>query len=92
MKILIATSACPQSEESFKGVCKGLRDEAIDRQVEIVGGIIWCPGYGCCNVSFEVEGEESQIERFANAITLALMPAKWTTTGDDIPEIDTWIK
>jgi hypothetical protein len=40
------------------------------------------PGPGCSNLAILIE----ENERFINMLTMALMPAQWTTTNDDMPE------
>lgn len=90
MKILIATSAWPKSRESFDEICKTFRIEAFEEGVNLVGGILWTRGPACSNLAFELQGDEEIIKKLANKITMALMPSRWTTTKDEIPEVDTW--
>jgi len=90
MKYLIATATSPDSESGFNAICENIRGAAGEADISVVGGILWTPGPGCHNVAFELQGDESACERFVGQITMALMPSKWSTTGDNIPEIDTW--
>jgi hypothetical protein len=54
----------------------------------IIHNILWTDGAGCSNLAMSVEGEEADFEMLANGLTMALMPSKWSTTGDTIPEGD----
>ena len=40
-------------------------------------------GPGCCNLGFTLERPDEQL---VNLITMALMPAKWSTTPDQLRE------
>lgn len=90
MKVLIATSKWPKSKENFTQLCEILRAEATNSGLSIERGILWTAGPGCSNLAFKLTGDEDESERFANQITMAMMPSKWTTTGDELPEEDTW--
>ena len=87
---IIATATKPLGEDNFKFICRMLRERAKEGNLEITSGIIWTPGPGCNNVAFQVTGDEKEAEKFLNAITMALMPAKWGTTADAVPSEDTW--
>lgn len=76
MKYLVAFAGRPKP--NF--VAEVVRLAALDG-VEILGALV-VPGPGCYNLAYEVEGEN---ERFANTLTMALMPAQWSTTADDVP-------
>lgn len=49
-------------------------------------GMVVAPGPGCTNIALRVTGDEEEIERYANAVTMVLMPARWGTTADAIPD------
>ena len=87
---LIATSGIPKSQESFDSMCKNFRGAAKEGGLEITSGIIWTDGFGCSNVAFEVTGDTTEAERLLDAITMALMPARWSNTADKCPDVDTW--
>jgi len=91
MKVLIATSTIPKSEENFKEICALIRRAAIEENLTVVEGILWTMGPGCTNLAFEIIGDEEMAETFAKSVTMALMPSKWTTTKDELPTTDTWI-
>jgi len=89
MKLLIATAIGPKSAKNFGLMCKLIREAAKDNGIEIKGGIYWTYGQGCCNVAMELVGDEEKKKKFADMLTMGLMPAKWGTTYDDIPAEDT---
>jgi hypothetical protein len=89
MKIIIATTKVPLTIEKFTSFCASLRDAAHDRKLTINKGIIFTEGPGCANLAMELIGNNEDIEKFANGLTMALMPSKWGTTQDAMPEIDT---
>lgn len=92
-KYLIATATKPKGDDNFKELCGLIRSSAEEHELlKVTGGITWVPGPGCNNLAFEIEGDEAEAEKFVSALTMALMPAKWTTTSDEIPEQDTWVK
>ena len=84
MKALIATTRVPKD---FEAMCSAIRKCAEIVDCRIVSGIMWVPGSGCSNVAFEVKGDNA--ERFVDSLCMALMPAKWSLTTEDIPLIDT---
>jgi len=75
-KYLIAFSGKPNDK-----FLDQLRIIAKDAGVDLRGAIVR-PGPGCYNMGLLMESNE----RFVNTLALALMPAKWSTTADDIPE------
>lgn len=92
MKLLIATSAAPKDQAGFDKTCAIIRESLSEEtpHMHVTGGILWTPGPGCSNLALELEGGTTEEqERFAHMLTMALMPAKWTTTKDPIPEVDT---
>jgi hypothetical protein len=54
---------------------------AKEEGVEIIGARM-APGPGCCNIGLRMEENEA----FINALTVALMPAKWSCTVDVIED------
>lgn len=76
VKYLIAFSAKPKP-----GFIRNLIDFAESEGVHIQGAL-GRPGPRCYNLGLLLPQEN---EPFINALTLALMPARWTTTQDDIP-------
>ncbi len=89
MRILIATATAPKDHESFANMCKSMRDSVADSPITIPPGIYWTSGRGCSNLAFDVIGPDDEAEKFANAMTLAMMPSKWATTSDELPDEDT---
>lgn len=75
MKYLIAFGKRPNPGFMATLVQLAANDGVAIRAMTIV------PGPGCNNLAFELDGEN---EAFASALTMALMPAKWTTTEDPI--------
>lgn len=90
MRVLIATAMRP-TPESFGPFCESLRVAAGERGLQIPEGILFTGGKnGAANLAFElVGGEEKLMDEFARAVTMALMPARWTTTTDSLPKVDT---
>jgi hypothetical protein len=76
--LLIATSKCPNARtwpEFDQALREGAQQSGLTpHRIGITDGP------GCANLSIEVEGTEEHIDAFANGITMALMPARWTTT------------
>jgi hypothetical protein len=90
MKILIATVRCPDNTEKFVSLCAVLRAVATQNDLIILPGIYWTSGKGTAfNVAFEVRGEDKKAEMLADTLTMHLFPARWTTTNDRLPRIDT---
>lgn len=91
MRILIATLKTPTAD-GFRGFCDALRLAAEQHGFDIPQGIIYTGGKnGCANLAFELNGnsEDDQSE-FANEVTFAMQPARWTTTTDELPAEDTF--
>jgi hypothetical protein len=65
-----------------------LREVAAHEKVTIPA-FLFVRGPGCFNLAFEAIGADEAAEEFANIVTMALMPAKWTTTADKLPDVDT---
>jgi hypothetical protein len=64
-----------------------IRESASEGSL-VIPAFLWTGGPGCTNLAFEILGDETEAEHFANALTMALMPAKWATTSDPIPGWD----
>lgn len=90
MKILIATTKVPRDNAGFVYICDAIRGVAKEKDLDVVGGILYTNGAGCANLAFEVEGDDDEASRLANELTMAFMPARWTTTTDHIPSVDTF--
>lgn len=88
MKLLIATATKPLSAENYTSMCGQIRKSAAEGSLEIPGGIYFTNGPGCNNLAMELIGDDAEAERFADALTMALMPSKWSTTADMIPDED----
>ena len=84
MKVLIATATRPKGYSIFNLI----RDMCTENELKVKGGFKWTTGPGCTNLAFEIEGDDETAEKLANALTMALMPAKWTTTTDLLPDVD----
>ncbi len=89
MRILIATATAPKNEGSFEQMAKTMRASAKEGNLTIPPGIWWTGGRGCSNLAFDVIGPDDEVEKFANALTMALMPSKLWTTADSLPSEDT---
>lgn len=89
MRILIATATAPKNKDSAVTMFATIRECAKEGGLKIPPGIMWTGGRGCTNLAMDVMGPDDEVERFANAITMALMPSKWCTTTDALPEEDT---
>ena len=87
MRVLIATSSGPAGKAQT--VFDIIRKSAQEGGLVIPPGIIWTTGPGCSNMAFDIIGPDDEAEKFANAVTMALMPAKWGTTTDSLPDKDT---
>ncbi len=89
MRILIATATAPKTEGHVEIFFRAIRTLAEEGELTIPPGIIWTGGKGCSNLAMDVIGPDDEVERFANALTMALMPSKWCTTSDALPNEDT---
>ncbi len=89
MRILIATATGPKNEGSFEQLAKQMRASASEGDLTIPPGIWWTGGRGCSNLAFDIVGPDDEAEKFATALTMALMPSKWGTTLDTLPSEDT---
>lgn len=90
MRILIATASKPTTQEKANAFNDIIRDSAKEGNLTIPQGIMWCEGPGCANLAFELIGDEEEAERFANSLTMHLGIAKWGTTTDSLPDVDTY--
>ena len=89
MRVLIATATGPKDDTAGETVFRLIRESAKEGGLEVPDGIIWTGGKGCSNLAFDIIGPDDKAGRFADAVTMALMPSKWCTTQDDLPEHDT---
>jgi len=87
MKILIATAMRPTSPDKARTVFQMIRESATLTSL-VIPSFYWTGGPGCTNLAFEVVGDDIEAEKFANELTMALMPAKWCLTSDPLPEWD----
>lgn len=81
MKVCIATSKKPLDFDKF---ITQIKASAAEGNNEIKGYVIM-PGNGCWNHGIIIEGDDA--ENFINAITMALMPAKWSIVSDNDPGV-----
>jgi hypothetical protein len=63
--------------------------EAAEAEGLTIPSFLFVRGPGCFNMAFDAIGSDEAAERFANMATMALMPAKWSTTSDKLPDVDT---
>ncbi len=77
--ILIASSKAPQPEMWDAFVQQVLDCGMYSHEVE-VAKLECVAGPGCVNYAMACAGEEKNIEAFANALTMALMPSRWCVT------------
>lgn len=75
MWINIAAAVKPNDVPSFFEAIKQFAPE-------VTAGVI-AEGYGCNNFGFIIEADEERAEVIANRITMALMPARWSTCEGD---------
>ena len=87
MKILIATALSPSTADKARTLFQMIRESASEGSL-VIPAFYWTGGPGCTNLAFELVGDEKEAEAFANTLTMALMPARWCTTGDPIPSWD----
>ena len=88
MKLLIATATKPLSQDNFTAMCGSIRESAKEGNLKIPDGIYMTTGSSCNNLAMELIGDEDEAKRFADALTMALMPSKWSTFVDDTPTED----
>jgi len=87
MRILIATALRPATADKARTVFQMIRESASEGSL-VIPSFYWTDGPGCTNLAFELIGDPKEAEAFANALTMSLMPAKWSTTADSIPSWD----
>ncbi len=90
MRILIATASKPTSQAKADAFNAIIRDSAKEGGLKIPQGIMWCEGPGCANLAFDLLGPDDKTKRFADSLTMHLGIAKWGTTTDTLPEVDTY--
>ena len=89
MKIVIATVKRPKAQPEFEALCAQLRHTAKEHDLIVLPGIWWTSGNNCFNLAMEIRGDDDKAKLFADAITMHLMPARWTETGGRLPRMDT---
>ncbi len=77
MKICIATNKAPSDFPAFLQSVKRLAEDSETQ----VNGYVIIGATNCCNHGIIVEGPKWEF--FANALTMALMPARWTIVSDN---------
>lgn len=82
MNILIASLRRPTDPQTFFST---LSHMAKSDDV-VVHGMVLAAGPGCANIALRVSGPPEACEKLANGVTMALQPAKWSLTGDEIPD------
>lgn len=70
----IASATKPNNFEVFVGLVKS--SAAEHGKLELIGFVV-APGPGCNNYGLMLSGEEAEAERFVQAFTNALFPAKY---------------
>ena len=83
MKILIATTMTPSDAARAQKIHNDIAAAVAAVGVRLVGAM-WVKGPGCNNFAIELEGTECECEELATVLTMAMMPARWTTTSDNI--------
>ncbi len=86
MRIVIATLRRPaHAGLLFKTIREAASEEGLT-----IPAFLFTTGPGCYNLAFEAVGGNAEAERLANGLTMALMPARWTTfaANEKLPEID----
>ncbi|MHC4266469.1 MAG: hypothetical protein ACYSUK_11130 [Planctomycetota bacterium] len=84
--ILIAAAVKPTKGKTFEDVYNLIRASAKEFNCTVLGGI-WTYGRGCTNLGLKIHGDnESSIDTFGQGLCLALMPAKWCDTPDEIAD------
>ena len=83
MKILIATTMTPETADNARTIHNAIAAAVEDAGIKLVGAT-WVKGPGCNNFGIALEGAEAACESLANYLTMAMMPARWTTTSDPI--------
>ena len=80
MDINIASMTRPKDMNAF---WQALRDTIEGEAGFVFKAAVVAPGPGCNNYGLRIEGEEKEVENLVNQITMALMPAKWSTCDHD---------
>ena len=75
MWIIVAAAVKPNNVDIF---FKAIREA----WPEVTAGVI-AEGYGCNNFEIIIEANDERAEQVANQITMALMPARWSTCEGD---------
>lgn len=72
--ILIASTSAP-SRETFAQFAEAIVEVGKSREFH-VAGVMVTDGPGCANIV--IRGHGLGFEKFGNAVTMALMPARWS--------------
>lgn len=80
--ILIASTKAPD-EQTWLEFRNEITRACTESYALTVHTICLMDGPGCANLAIEVTGTEENIEAAANALTMALFPARWTFATDD---------
>jgi len=83
--ILIAAAIKPIEGKTFQDVYNLIRASAKEFNCTVMGGI-WTHGRGCTNLGLKIHGECNSIDTFGQALCMAMMPAKWCDTPDEIED------
>ena len=83
--ILIATSGHPKPGGSDKFFSDVVAAAAKDFSIIITRGY-YTHGPGCYNLALRCHGLEEDINAFGRQLCMAMMPSKWGSTEDEIPE------
>jgi hypothetical protein len=80
MKNLLIASSKLVPEINWTDFCRMVMECAqFDHQVE-VSMMEAVSGPGCVNYAMKVSGTDENLEKFANSLTMALMPSRWCFT------------
>lgn len=79
MDIVIASLTRPTNVQAF---FEAIKNGALEGPCTISAGV-FTGGKGCGNYGFRINGADKDAEDLANAITMALMPAKWSQSPND---------
>ena len=77
MKACIATNLTPSNFDEFLDAVKMLSTEYD----VVIQGYVVVPGSSCANHGMILEGGDTN--KFLDALTMAMMPARWTIVPDD---------
>lgn len=82
MQVVIATSTAPKDVDAFFQKLHEIASDPCFGCVLLAG--VYCTGSGCYNLGLDVTGEDEQkVEKYVNCLTMALMPARWSSVEND---------